>query len=189
MKSIFASKTFWLAVLAFLFGGLNEVQQYVVGDALNWVVMAYSIVSIILRAVSKKEVKVKTPKAKGIALLLLIACLLLLIPKAQAQEQPRLAFNIAYDTTGRYEALGSYTAYEIRNFNFLGLKSSGRLTMQLWAFAGASQQENGQAAAVGGGAFVLHIKAADNLYFNVGPKIEMDGERGRWKLLVGLSLN
>ena len=191
MKSIFASKTFWLAVLSIATAGLNESQKWVTGDTLNWVTMIYGILSIVLRFATKKEVKMKV-KPKVLCLLILILGLFAITPSAMAETtQPKLAWNIAFDSTERAELLGSYTAYEIKNFDFLGLKTNDKVTIQLWAFGGLTTDttsSTNNVAFTGGGAFVLHMKAADNLYFNAGPKLEFRNEKAVWKLLFGISI-
>ena len=108
-------------------------------------------------------------------------------------EQPvaetALAWNIAYDFTGKAEVLGSYTAYEIKDFDFLGIKQTDRLTAQIWVFAGASAKEGqNDASFIGGLAAVLHVKAGSNLYLNGGPKFTMDGERVTTSIFLGFQL-
>ena len=58
MKSIFASKTFWLGVATFLIGGLEAIKSFLTPEQVGIVIMVIGILGIIVRYLTTEPVQV-----------------------------------------------------------------------------------------------------------------------------------
>ena len=96
-----------------------------------------------------------------IAVLALLCILAACSPPANAQtnDESKIALNYKIGTDGLAAPILAYTPFKID-----GLFGS-KLDFQAWMFGGADPASGN---ALGGGALVLHLPAAKNLWLNVG---------------------
>lgn len=65
-KSIFSSKTFWVAAIEITYGVLEIVSIEVLGDGAGWMAVALGSLKLILRYVTKQPVTIRGKGGKSV---------------------------------------------------------------------------------------------------------------------------